>query len=71
MFQRFGGEAGGSGGGGVLRETRFLREELNEMEHQITLLQKDLKDKERQLVEERQISERVRPGPAGGGEADQ
>ena len=50
-------EAGRSGGA---RDTRFLRDELDELEHQGAQLQRELKDKERQLLEERQISDRVR-----------
>ena len=49
-------EAGRSGGA---RDTRFLRDELDELEHQGAQLQRELKDKERQLLEERQISDRV------------
>ena len=53
----YGSEEAGRGGGA--RDTRFLRDELDEMEHQVATLQRELKDKERQLLEERQISDRV------------
>ncbi len=46
----------GSGGG---RDTRFLREEINDMEHQISLLNRDIKEKDRQLIEERDNGDRV------------
>ncbi|KAI0241044.1 CEP209_CC5 domain-containing protein, partial [Lamellibrachia satsuma] len=48
-------EAGRSGGA---RDTRYLRDELDEMEHQVAMLTRELKDKDRQLQEERQISDR-------------
>ena len=39
---------------------RYVREELNEMEHQVALLQRESKDKDRQLADEREDCERVR-----------
>ena len=38
---------------------RYVREELNEMEHQLALLQRENKEKDRQLAEEREDCDRV------------
>ena len=56
LFQRFGGEGGTSHGGDQIR---FLRDELNTMENQITALTKELKEKDLSLREEKESSERV------------
>ena len=55
-LQRFGADAGGSHGGD---QVRFLRDELNTMENQITALTKELKEKDLSLREEKESSERV------------
>ena len=54
-WKRFGAESDAP----AARDTRFLRDELSELEHQITLLQKEIKDKDRLLYEEKQTSDRV------------
>ena len=55
-MQRFGTE---SVGASAPREMRYVREELNEMEHQLALLQREHKEKDRQLSEEREDCDRV------------
>ena len=55
-MQRFGTE---SVGASAPREMRYVREELNEMEHQLALLQRENKEKDRQLAEEREDCDRV------------
>ncbi len=55
-LQRFGTDGVGSG---APRDLRYVRDEMNDMEHQISDLQRDLKDRDRQLAEERQKAERV------------
>ena len=56
FLQRFGTE---SVGASAPREMRYVREELNEMEHQLALLQRENKEKDRQLAEEREDCDRV------------
>ncbi len=41
------------------RDLRIVRDELNEMEHQVALLQRENKDKDRQLADEREDCDRV------------
>ena len=53
QFQRLGG-SGGS------RDIRSLQNEIHELSRQNDLLQRELKDKEREINKERRDSERVR-----------
>jgi centrosomal protein CEP290 len=46
------------GPSGGTRETRFLRDELIKYEEEINQLQKDMKEKDQQLVEERTLCEK-------------
>ncbi|ELU00323.1 hypothetical protein CAPTEDRAFT_217708, partial [Capitella teleta] len=55
-LQRMHPEGGGSGGG--THETRFLRDELMKFEEDIAQYQRDMKEKDQQLVEERELSEK-------------
>ena len=49
---------GGDGAAGA-RDTQYLRNELGDLEHQITLLQAEVKEKDRLLYDEKQTSDRV------------
>ncbi|CAH1800117.1 unnamed protein product [Owenia fusiformis] len=52
-LKRFGNEAGGT-----TRDAKFLRDEIQDLERQIELLQRDVKDRERELIQERSSSDR-------------
>jgi hypothetical protein len=52
-FQRFGTDAP--------KDTKFIREEMQDLEKQVDILQEDLRSAERELSNEKQQGERVGP----------